>query len=207
MHKKPVSSFQFPVLSSLSCGRRFCRPYKKIASPWFGNWQFKRTALRTNSTLRFWPSVLIPRRLMRSLVLLLRCAILRRRGLLALLLPVAELVLIVPGLGRVSFLHRRRRLGLRMRPALRRGCCRSDLPRLAADAEPSALQDAPARPPAGPQSAAADGHRAAAFVGGRAFSGGLTGCCGRASGRSVLGLRNTGVPVAVAAHSAARCVY
>jgi len=69
--------------------------------------------------LRFWPPVLIPRRLMGSLVLLLRCAVLGRRGLLALLLPVAELILIVPGLGRVSFLHGRRRLGLRMRPALR----------------------------------------------------------------------------------------
>ena len=56
---------------------------------------------------------------MRRLVLLLRRAVLGGRGLLALLLPVAELVFIVPGLGWVSFLHRRRRLGLRMRPALR----------------------------------------------------------------------------------------
>ena len=54
-----------------------------------------------------------------SLVLLLRCAVLGRSGLLALLLPVAELVLIVPGLDRVSFLYWRCRLGLRMRPALR----------------------------------------------------------------------------------------
>ena len=44
-----------------------------------------------------------------GLVLFLRCSVLDRRGLLALLLPVAELVLIVPGLGRVSFLHRRSR--------------------------------------------------------------------------------------------------
>ncbi len=52
-------------------------------------------------------------------MLFLRCSALDRRRLLALLLPVAELVLIVPGLGRVSFLHRRSRLGLRMGPALR----------------------------------------------------------------------------------------
>ena len=51
---------------------------------------------------------------MRHLVLLLRCAVLDRGRLLALLLPVAELVLVVAGLGRVSFLHRRGRFGLRM---------------------------------------------------------------------------------------------
>ena len=51
---------------------------------------------------------------MRSLVLFLRSAILGGRGLLALLLPVSELVLIIPGLGCVSFLHWRRGLGLRM---------------------------------------------------------------------------------------------
>lgn len=55
-----------------------------------------------------------------GLVLVLRTRLrgvsLRRRPIL---LPVAELVFIVPGLGRASFLHRRRRLGLRMRPALR----------------------------------------------------------------------------------------
>src|SRR4249919_452129 len=50
--------------------------------------------------------------------MLLRRAILRRSSLLAILLPVAELVLVVPGLGWIAFLHRRRGLGLRMRPAL-----------------------------------------------------------------------------------------
>ena len=49
---------------------------------------------------------------------LLRSAILGGRGLLALLLPVAELAFIVPRLGWVSFLHRRRWFGLGMRPAL-----------------------------------------------------------------------------------------
>jgi hypothetical protein len=50
----------------------------------------------------------------RSLVLLLRWVVLSGRRLLALLLPVAELVFIVPGLGLVSLLHWRGGLGLRM---------------------------------------------------------------------------------------------
>lgn len=46
--------------------------------------------------------------------MLLRRSILRRCGLLALLLPVAELVLVFPRLGCISFLHWWRRPGLRM---------------------------------------------------------------------------------------------
>lgn len=62
------------------------------------------------SILLFRLLVLVPWRRM----LLLRRVIFSRFGLRALLLPVAELVLIVLGLGRVSRLHRRGRPGLRM---------------------------------------------------------------------------------------------
>jgi hypothetical protein len=58
----------------------------------------------------FRPVLLLSRLLMRRL----RRPILRRGGLLALLLPGTELVLVVPSLGRVSFLHWRRGLGLRV---------------------------------------------------------------------------------------------
>ncbi len=51
-------------------------------------------------------------------MLLLRRPVLRRRGLLALLLPVAELVLVLARLGFVSLLYRGRWLCLWMRPAL-----------------------------------------------------------------------------------------
>ena len=118
----------------------------------------------------------------------LRRAILRRSSLLALLLPVAELVLIVPGLGCVSFLHRRCGLGLRMRPALRTAAVVVLVhPPCGGRGTIAVLPDAAVRPPAAQQSAAADAHRdearrPATLV---AASAGLTGCCGRASGRSI----------------------
>jgi len=62
---------------------------------------------------------LVLRGLVRSLVLFLRCSVLEQARPAGVVAANAELVLIVPGLGRVSFLHRRSRLGLRMGPALR----------------------------------------------------------------------------------------
>ena len=88
-----------------------CWQPKKIASP---RLETGNSDALNQLLLRLRPVLLLPLRLTLFLRMHLRSAILRRCGLRALLLPGAELVFIVPGLGCVSLLHRRCRLGLGM---------------------------------------------------------------------------------------------
>ena len=113
---------------------------KKIASPRLETGNSDAT---NESLLRFRPVLLLPLGLALLLGMRLRGTILRRCGLRALLLPVAELVLVVPRLGCASLLHWRRRLGLGMGPALRAATVIVLVDRALRGA------DAPVQPPAG----------------------------------------------------------
>ena len=108
-----VSSSRFSVVYREAA---IWRTHKKLPVP---GMETGNSSLRTIINLAILAAGPVGRAWCGTWCMLLRRAVLGRGGLLALLLPVAELVLIVPGLGRITFLHRRRRLGLRMRPALR----------------------------------------------------------------------------------------
>src|ERR1700690_1688828 len=108
---------QFPVAVASSLSRRLrfrggFRRLEKIASSLVGETGNPPYGYADESILLFRLLVLVPRRRM----LFLLGMILSRFGLRALLLPGAELVLIVLGLGRVALLYRRGGPGPRVGP-------------------------------------------------------------------------------------------